>query len=87
MNAADYRAKKRPLSQGVPMKFGNLIGGDKNQKTITNTYADSFNRTDTKTDVTENQGNTSLTLGGGGSENSPLIIGVLAILGAIFALR
>jgi hypothetical protein len=87
MNAADYRTKKRPATAGVPMKLGNLFGGDKTQETITTTYSDSFNRTNTQTDVKENLGNTSLTVGGGAGDSLPLLIGGGLIVAAFLALR
>jgi hypothetical protein len=61
--------------------------GDKTQETITTTYSDSFNRTNTQTDVKENLGNTSLTVGGGAGDSLPLLIGGGLIVAAFLALR
>lgn len=87
MNASAYLAKKRKLSAGQPAKLGNLFGGDKKQTTNTTTISDSYNRTDTQTEVTENAGNTSLSIGGSPSDSLPLLIGGGLIVAAFLALR
>lgn len=87
MKPSDYREKKRPLAAGQPAKLGNLIGGDKTQKTYTTTYSDSFNRTDTRTEVTENAGNTSLTIGASPGDSLPLLIGGGFVVAALLALQ
>lgn len=72
--------------------FGNLIGGDKDQRTttVTTTNANSNNRYDSNVTSTDNTGNTTFSLGGGGGQAEwlPLAIaGAFALIGLALVRR
>jgi hypothetical protein len=67
-------------------KFGNLFGGDKDQRSTVTTNSDSFNSTVANT-TSNSVGDSSIAIGapgGGANDTVALVVGGIALLGAIY---